>query len=262
MRSNAAKSMLYSAIAGGYDRTYAEPTHRRVYDRLAFEHVAALDLPERATIVDVGCGTGRWVPHFLERGHAVIGIERAPGMIAALRERTLGAGFRLIEGAMEQAEIAPDSADLVLGMGSVQYSSDPTAMLARFATWVRPGGHVCLYVDSLVALVVELIRTGRVEEAMRSLSTRRGLFEQAGHSASLRLYDRDSLESDFTAAGLVEVRSHGLAVGATALGRAGLTAAMQADEEQTMAGERVLSDDRSMTDCGLHILTIGRKPGA
>jgi SAM-dependent methyltransferase len=239
MSSVSEKSVLYSAIAGGYDRTYAELTHRRVYDRLALEHVGALVLPERATIIDVGCGTGRWVPYFLERGHAVTGIE----------------------GAMEQVEIAPGSADLVLGMGSVQYSSDPAAMLARFATWLRPGGHVCLYVDSLVALVVELIRTGRSDEAMRCVSTRRGLFEQAGHSASLHLYDRDTLESEFVAAGLVEVRSHGLAVGATALGRAGLTAAMQADEERTMAGERVLSNDRSMTDCGLHILTIGRKPG-
>lgn len=261
MSSVAEKSVLYSAIAGGYDRTYAEPSHRRVYDRLALEHVAALALPERATIVDVGCGTGRWVPHFLERGHVVIGIEQAPGMIAALRGRELGPDFTLIEGAMEQAEIGPGGADLVLGMGSVQYSGDPAAMLARFATWVRPGGHVCLYVDSLVALVVELIRTGRSDEAMRCVTTRRGLFEQAGHSASLHLYDRDTLESDFIAAGLVQVRSHGLAVGATALGRAGLTAAMQADEERTMAGERVLSNDRSMTDCGLHILTIGRKPG-
>jgi SAM-dependent methyltransferase len=261
MSSVSEKSVLYSAIAGGYDRTYAELTHRRVYDRLALEHVGALVLPERATIIDVGCGTGRWVPYFLERGHAVTGIEQAPGMIAALRDRELGSDFRLIEGAMEQVEIAPGSADLVLGMGSVQYSSDPAAMLARFATWLRPGGHVCLYVDSLVALVVELIRTGRSDEAMRCVSTRRGLFEQAGHSASLHLYDRDTLESEFVAAGLVEVRSHGLAVGATALGRAGLTAAMQADEERTMAGERVLSNDRSMTDCGLHILTIGRKPG-
>ncbi len=255
-------SQLYSAIADGYDQSYAAPSHRRVYDRLAFEHVTAIALPRCATIVDVGCGTGRWVPFFLSAGHSVIGIEHAAGMIAGLTARRLGAGFRLIDSPMEQAWVEPGSADLVLGMGSVQYAADPAAMIARIAGWLKPGGVACLYVDSLASLVLELVRAGRGEEAIRHLSSRRGDFRHASHTASLRLYDRDTLEADFRSAGLVAIRSHGLAVGAGALGRAGLTDSMRTDEARTMEEERALSNDRALVDCGLHILTIGCKPAA
>lgn len=252
---------LYSAIAGDYDKTYEQPSHRRAYDRLAFDYISAMALPDQAHVVDVGCGSGRWLPYWLGRGCRVTGVEQAPGMIEALRSRGFDDRFSLLESSMETASIGPGSADLVLALGSLQYAAEPAAMIQRFANWLRPGGVLCVYVDSLVSLVQELLRDGRGEEAMLRLETRRGLFQEAGHQASLHLYDRDTLEADFDAAGLVELRSHGLAVGASALGRGGLTRALIADESRTMQRERTLSDDRAMVDCGLHILTIGRKPG-
>lgn len=254
------RSALYSAIASRYDDTYARPSHRRLYDRLAWEHVSAIDLPSGAHVVDVGCGTGRWMSRWLEMGYRVTGIEQAPGMIETLESRCLGTGFTLVESSMEEAPVAAGSADLVLAMGSVQYSADPAAMIRRFASWTRPGGAVCVYVDSLVSLVLELIQDGRHEEAQERLRTRHGVFRQGAHAASLLLYDRQTLESHFAAAGLVDLRFHGLAVGAGAIGRAGCTAAMEADEEAAMARERMLSADPAMADTGLHILAVGYKP--
>lgn len=253
-------SSLYSAVAADYDDSYERPTHRRVYDLLAWEHAQAIALPTNACIVDVGCGTGRWVPRWLERGHRVIGIEVAPGMIATLRAKSFDGDFTLIEGRMEEAVIAPGSVDLVLALGSVQYAADPEAMIQRFATWLRPGGALCLYADGLKSLVLELIRDGRQEEALDRLENRTGLFQHGDHEAPLVLYDRHTLEAHFAAAGLVDTHCHGLAVAASALGRTGSTRAMEQDEEAAMDVERVLSADPAMADAGLHILAIGYRP--
>jgi len=253
-------SSLYSSIAEDYDDSYERPTHRRVYDLLAWEHAQSIALPTNACIVDVGCGTGRWVPRWLERGHRVIGIELAPGMIAALQAKFFDGDFTLIEGRMEEAVILPGSVDLVLALGSVQYAADPEAMIRRFATWLRPGGALCLYVDGLKSLVLELIREGRQGEALDHLENRTGLFRDGDHEAPLVLYDRHTLEAHFTAAGLIDTHCHGLAVAASALGRAGSTEAMEQDEEAAMDVERALSADPAMADAGLHILAIGFRP--
>ncbi|MBE7211957.1 MAG: hypothetical protein INR65_13135, partial [Gluconacetobacter diazotrophicus] len=61
-------SAYYSAIAEGYDDSYALPGHRRVYDDLARRHAFALPLPAGARVIDAGCGTGRWLPEWLARG--------------------------------------------------------------------------------------------------------------------------------------------------------------------------------------------------
>ncbi len=251
---------LYNVLAEGYDATYDRKSYRRAYDILAWDYISAL-LPPAAHIVDAGIGAGRWLERLLSMGHRVTGIEQAPGMIAILEGLALPPGFTLLRSPMEDAPVSPASADLVMALGSVQYAADPAAMIRRFAGWTRPGGHVCAYADSLVSLVAELIRDGRTAEALERLSTRRGVFGDGAVSASLHLYDRQGMEADFRAAGLVDVRCHGLAVGAGAIGRKNYATSMATDETATMAMERRLSVDPAMADLGLHVLTIGRVPG-
>lgn len=255
-----ASSALYSTLAAGYDATYEQPSHRRAYDIQAWEYVSSL-LPPGAHVVDAGIGAGRWLERLLSMGHRVTGIEQAPGMIAILERLSLPPGFTLLRHPMEEAPVPPASADLVMAMGSVQYAADPAAMIRRFAGWTRPGGSVCVYVDSLVSLVLELLREGRTAEALQRLSTRRGVFGGTGQSATLHLYDRRNLEADFAAAGLVDVRCHGLTVGAGAIGRKDYATLMEADEAATLAMERTLAADPAMADTGLHLLAIGRVPG-
>ena len=181
---------LYSALAQTYDGTYDQPSHRRAYDILAWELVSAL-LPPAAHVIDAGIGAGRWLPRLLEAGHRVTGIEQAPGMIAILEGLDLPPGFTLLRSAMEEAPVQPAGADLVMAMGSVQYAPDPGAMIRRFARWTRPGGHVCVYADSLVSLVLELVRENRAAEAVERLATRRGVLGQDDVSAAASRFRRD-----------------------------------------------------------------------
>lgn len=250
---------LYSAIAEQYDTTFTLPTHRRAYDLLAHERVCSLLPSAPGIIIDAGCGTGRGAQKLLGLGHHVIGIEHAPDMINGLATRELGPNFSLFTENMETVQIAPASADLVIAMGSMQYTSDPAAMLRRFATWVKPSGAVCVHVDSLVALAMELLGSDRQGEALRRLRSGRGVFRQGSFTAGLRLYDRRTLEADFAAAGLVDIECCGLVMMASAWGREGCAKAMMEDEAGYLQLERELSMQRVLADTGLHLFASGRR---
>ncbi len=250
---------LYDSWAPGYDDSYAAASHRRAYDLQAAELVDAL-LPPAAAIVDVGCGTGRMARRWLAAGHSVTGVERAPGMLDVLRGKDLAGRFTLLAEPMETVEIAPGAADLVAAMGSVQYARDPGAAIARFARWVRPGGVVCVYVDSLVALHGELMRAGRHDEAARMLSTRRGRLPTSdGGCVEFDLFTAATLRAAFVAAGLEGVDVRGLVIGASFWGRDGVAARMRADEAGYFAVERSFRREPALADQGLHLFASGRR---
>lgn len=245
----------------GYDEHFAVP-HRRAYDDLAWEAVLAL-LPDRpATVIDAGCGIGRWAVRLVELGHRVVGIEQAPEMVARARARSLPPDrFTIVEGdltTIEHPALVSGGADLVLAMGSVQYAPEPGAAIARLATWAAPAGAVVVLVDSLVALVLELLAAGQVADALERASSRRACWRTDAGAADLHLFDRETLARSMGAAGLSDIVVRGLLVGATAFGREGLDTRLGEDPPLTLAIERALADSQPMADAGKQLLGIGR----
>lgn len=253
---------LYDTMAADYDAIFAAPGYRRAYDLLAGEYIASLMPPAPGVVVDAGCGTGRWAVKWLAMGHRVIGIEQSPQMVAQIRGRGLGDDFRLITASMDEVEIEPGTVDLVVAMGSLQYLADPAAVVRRFTDWLKPGGRVCIYTDSLMALVLELIRMGKAEEALLRLETHRGVFSQGATTAELHLYDSAALKALFEGAGLVDVGCHGLLITASALEKTVCARQATEDEAGFLHLERRLMADSTMADAGKHIIASGRKPAA
>jgi SAM-dependent methyltransferase len=251
---------LYTALAPCY-REHFESPHRRAYDVMAWDHVRHF-LPGRGPIVDAGCGVGRWVERLLALGYEVIGIESAPGMIAELRRADHGQAFRLIAEPMETVQLPGGSAGMVLALGSLQYSADPEAMVRRFASWVRPGGPVVVLVDSLVALVIELLRDGKYEEAVQRLRTRIGVWVLEDQSAEMHLMDRERLRRAFEAAGLVDVQVTGLLATAAPLGPARLADRLERDWDAHLVIERELQAHPVLADIGKQLLATGRRAAA
>src|SRR5215469_12923829 len=248
---------LYSARAPSY-QDHFEVTHRRAYDMLAWERVLRM-LPERGPVIDAGCGVGRWVTRLLGLGYEVIGIEQAPGMIDQARRAGYGPGFTLIEGSMETADLPQEAAGMVLALGSLQYTADPAATLRRLAGWVRPGGTVVVLVDSLVALVIELLRDGRAEEAVERLRTHVGCWTAAGHGAEMHLLDAGWLRQAFEGAGLRDVEVVGLLSTAAPLGRERLNDRLAHDWDDHLELERQLSAYPVLADVGKQLLATGTK---
>jgi SAM-dependent methyltransferase len=255
----AASAPLYDSLAADYDAHFLVP-HRAAYDELAWE-LAAQHLPESpGVIVDAGCGSGRWAARFAADGHHVVGIECAPEMVAAARRR-LGTAIDMIAEPMETAQPALGTADLVVAIGSLQYADEPQAVLARLASWVRPGGWVVVVVDSLVSLVRELFALGRDEEAFARLRTRCGHWVQDGISARMHLLDAATLRHAFEQAQLAEIEVKGLLVGWSALGPTELLRRLDVDYPGQLEVERRLSDEPLLRDLGKQLYACGRVPG-
>ncbi len=244
---------LYDALADSYDEHFAAP-HRRAYDDLAWEICAGLIEPG-ASVLDVGCGVGRWAERLVASGHRVTGIEPSPRMADAAEKR-LGPGFTLIRAGVEDA--APPPADVVLAMGSLQYAADPVTAIARCAGWVRPGGVLCMLVDSRQALVLELLAAGRTDEALERSRTHRGIWRLGKLSAGMHLFDAVELRAAVQAAGLLVERLSGLLVGASAYGRTGLVDRLTQDYPGTLAAERRLAAEPALADLGKQLIAVGR----
>jgi SAM-dependent methyltransferase len=252
-------SHLFDALAPDYDAHFEVP-HRRAYDELAWEFLRPL-LPERGgLVVDAGCGVGRWADRLVAAGHTVIGVEQAPAMAAAARARGL-ARFNVLERSLEDVELPRGEAHAVLALGSLQYTREPHAMIDRFASWTHTAGLVCVLVDSLVALVIELLRAGKAAEARQRVESRRGLWRQGHLWAEYHLLDRAALESAFRRAGLVDVCAHGLLVGATVFGRQELSRRLDSDRSRQMSLERRLASEPGLANLGKQLLVHGRRPG-
>jgi SAM-dependent methyltransferase len=253
----AASAPLYDELADDYDAHFAV-AHRAAYDRLAWELIVPQLPPAGSTIVDVGCGAGRWSQRLAAMGYRVIGIEPAPRMAAAARRR-VGSDVTIIEQPMETVELAAGSVDAVLAMGSLQYSADVTHTLARLAGWVRPGGCIAVLVDSLVALVAELSARSDQEQARERLRTRRGTWTQHGRSAYLHLLDAGSLRAAYAAAGIDQVDVRGLLVSWTLLGRERFLAQLGADPSGQLEIEREWAGHEELADLGKQLLAVGRR---
>ncbi|GBQ28558.1 methyltransferase [Acetobacter estunensis NRIC 0472] len=260
MQPDALQKESYSKEARAFDESFLTNPCRRAYDLLGWQAVNALTLPAHARILDVGCGTGRWCERFLDQGHTVTGIENAPGMIATLHAKELGPRFALLAGNMEEVIVPPGSADLVIAIGSIQYCTDQSRIIARLFEWLTPGGQVAVMVDSLVSLVCGCLQTEQPEKAQHVLDTREGAFTSDGVTTRLHLYDRENLKAAFANAGFVDIACRGLVVQGAALGRAGCATAMRADEEAFLSRDAALADHEVMADCGLHLLLTARRP--
>ncbi len=252
---------FYDELADGYDEQFDAP-HRRAYDDLCWEYVNRIigDRPA-LSIVDVGCGVGRWAGPLADRGHQVVGVEPSAAMVNHARRRSAGR-YAVHHCGVDEAQIDPESCDLVIAMGSVQYAPDPTASIARMASWLRPHAHLVVLVDSLVGLVAELLRRDDVEQAMERLATRTGIYRDAHGAASHLLYDAHALRRSFESAHLDNISVHGLLVDWSVRPRDDAHARLVDQHDQTMATERALAEESAVADLGKQLLAIGRKPSS
>jgi ubiquinone/menaquinone biosynthesis C-methylase UbiE len=253
---------LYDSLAATYEAHFALP-HRRAYDDLAWELCAAALPPQPAVVIDLGCGIGRWAQRLLVAGYTVVGIEPSP----AMAERSLarlstwhGSAFSLLRGRADEVDVGAASADAVLAIGSLQYTENPAATLRRAARWLRPGGVVCVLVDSLQALVLELLRADHQFEAIERLRTRLGTWRVNGLEADLHLFDLAALRSAVVDAGLDVTRASGLLVGFSAHGREEMSRRLAEDYPDALAAERTLSQVPELADLGKQLLVIGHRP--
>jgi SAM-dependent methyltransferase len=137
----AAVVAAYNAEAATYDRhPYPNKPQQTWVRRL-------LTLcPERATVLDAPCGTGRYFPLIAAAGHRVVGIDQSPGMLARAQRR--GIAFDLEHVGLQELSFVDrfDAAMTIDAMENVAPEDWPV-VLANLRRAVRPGGHLYLTVE-------------------------------------------------------------------------------------------------------------------
>jgi SAM-dependent methyltransferase len=86
--ARAASWEAFEQAAPTYEAWYASPRGQRAAaaERALIEWLLA-PFPQAARVLDVGCGTGDFTGWLASRGARVVGLDRAPAMLAALRRR-------------------------------------------------------------------------------------------------------------------------------------------------------------------------------
>lgn len=144
---------------------------REVLDRALARASVTL---EGCSVLDVGCGTGFFTGHYLDRGARVTGLDIAPASIERLSARFPAARFVLVD--VSEASLE-ERYDVVNAFDVLYHITDDARWeraLRTLARAVRPGG---------VLLVTDLFaeRPGLAEHnVIRSLSRYRRVLEEEG----------------------------------------------------------------------------------
>jgi SAM-dependent methyltransferase len=132
-------------------------------------------VPDTASVIDIGGGTGGFAVRVAELGHRVTVIDPSPDALAALDRRADESGVAdRVTG--QQGDLASlldlvpaGSADVVLCHGVLEIVDDPAAALAAIAQALRPGGVLSLLVNQRHAAVVARAMAGHFVQARELL---------------------------------------------------------------------------------------------
>lgn len=112
--------------------------------------VAAAALRPGDRVLDVGCGRGAALfpaAEMVGRNGRVLGIDLAPGMVAATGAEVAARGLDQVSVELRDAalpELEPDSFDVILASLVLFFLPDPAAGLAAWATGLRPQGRLAI----------------------------------------------------------------------------------------------------------------------
>ncbi len=107
-----------------------------------------LALPERARILDAGCGSGRNMVELARYGE-VTGVELSATSVAVARGRGVG---EVVEGSVLEMPFAEDSFELAVSLDVIEHLEDDEAALKELRRVVSPGGALLVTVPAYQGL--------------------------------------------------------------------------------------------------------------
>ena len=117
--------------------------HQDVYG-MYFDVLPMTRLATDQTVLDAGCGAGRWAFEVSKRGPRVIAVDLGRSVEVA-RANTDPARVDCIQADLQSLPLGADTVDWAYSLGVLHHTPDPERALANIVKAVRPGGHVLLY---------------------------------------------------------------------------------------------------------------------
>ena len=124
--------------AAGYEAWYSSPRGRRadLAQRALLAHLLA-PFTAAQSVLEVGCGSGHFTRWLAERLPRVVGLDRAPAMLAEARRHD--PHLWLVQGDAQCLPIRSRSVDLGLFALTLEFVDDPAAALAEAVRVTRRG---------------------------------------------------------------------------------------------------------------------------
>lgn len=131
----------FDGVADEYDESLPEHVMAHLTARrVAFSRA----LVPSGKVLDVGCGTGRFLASMPTTGYELHGIDISAGML----EEARGRGLDVVEGSSGDLPFADDSFDLVVTFAVLHHLIDPElvrATLREIVRVTRPGGKAVVW---------------------------------------------------------------------------------------------------------------------
>jgi SAM-dependent methyltransferase len=181
----------FDALAADYDRREIENPIRQL---MRSRSLSALErsFPSRATLLDVGCGTGTEAIWLAQRGYRITAVDSSQAMIDVLTRRAAGANLDISTRQLKAGDLSTLVDELGEGSFDGAYSSfgalnmEPSLdrSLAALSRLVRPGGRIVLSVMNrwCLAEMAAMVAGGRGTQALRRL--RRSLSVAVGEATT------------------------------------------------------------------------------
>lgn len=146
---------IISAYEDVEDETYVEEREGRelTFSKHLHDFERIVGQANGRTLLDVGAYIGVFVDVATKSGWQAMGVE--PSVWGA--EQATANGLNVIQGTMENRELAGKAFDVVTLWDVIEHVDDPNAEIAKAFELLKPGGYVALHtmdVDSLFAKVM------------------------------------------------------------------------------------------------------------
>jgi len=122
----------YDAVASGFDVRY------RTYDYTPIQNALSefLGGSPLIAVLDVGCGTGYWLPAIAGRARAVVGVDHSAGML----KQATGASVHLVHSDAEQLPFMTETFDRLFCINALHHFVDRERFFDEARRLLRPGG--------------------------------------------------------------------------------------------------------------------------
>lgn len=119
----------------------------RLFGRPCPERRGLLPRHPPGRLLDFGCGSGAFLQRMAALGWNVVGLDIAPQVVDALRQR----GFHALHGSLPHPHLSPRSFHIVTMWQSLEHVHQPRLILRRARELLVPGGHLIVAVPNFAS---------------------------------------------------------------------------------------------------------------